>query len=277
MKFGNKFLLQCQTVSVLLLGGAAALMPMQSQAATVTLTDGAALARIDTGSSAGMYEWSINGINQLNNQWFWFRNGSAGPQYSIESGAISTTATYVPGGNHLNVLYNHGAFGIEVDYTLSDTGPGQSRIDESIRLHNYSGGTLNFYFFQYSDFNLGTAAGDTLVMDAQNALQQEGSIAIAEGILDPNATRFEANTVGGAGSTLSRLMNDSGVALNNVDNASGDVTWAYEWNFLIGAGQTQDILKNKGLTITLIPEPSSMAILATGLAAWALVRRRQRP
>lgn len=276
MKFGNKFRLKLQATGALVLGCAAAIMPTASLAAIVTLTDGAGLARIDTASPAGMYEWSINGINQLNKQWFWFRNGASGPQYSIESGAISTTESYVPGGDHLNVLYNHGAFGIEIDYTLSETGSGQSRIDESIRLHNYSGGTLNFYFFQYSDFNLGTPAGDTLIMDAENALQQEGAIAIAEGILDPNATRFEANTVGGAGSTLSRLMNDSGVALNNVDNATGDVTWAYEWNFQIGAGQTQEILKNKGLTITLIPEPSAMALLAAGLAALAVVRRRQK-
>lgn len=275
MKSGSKFLFN--TISALLLGGGIAVLPAQSQAANITLTDGSSLAKIDTSSPAGMYQWSINGLNQLNNQWFYFRNGASGPQSSIESGALSTTISQ-SGVNHLNVIYNHGSFGIEIDYTLTETGTGQARIDESIRLRNLSGSTLNLYFFQYSDFNLsGTPGGDTLIMDAQNAIQQEGTSAIAEGILDPNATRFEANTTGGIGSTLYRLNNVSGLALNNVDNAAGDVTWAYEWNFQIGAGETQDILKNKGLTITLIPEPSSMAILITGLAAWALARRRQTP
>src|SRR5437762_12525225 len=55
-------------------------------ASVVTLTSGNSSATVDLGSQAGMSQWLINGQNQLNQQWFWYRvdNDPTG-QHSIDT------------------------------------------------------------------------------------------------------------------------------------------------------------------------------------------------
>ena len=61
------------------------LLPGQGIAQLVTLTDGGSTATVDLGSSAGMNSWTVNGQNQLNQQWFWYRanGGTAQPINTI--------------------------------------------------------------------------------------------------------------------------------------------------------------------------------------------------
>ena len=56
----------------------------QAEAQIVTLTDNNSSAQVDVGSQAGMFNWSIQGQNQLNQQWFWFRVGQA-PEAAINT------------------------------------------------------------------------------------------------------------------------------------------------------------------------------------------------
>ena len=55
----------------------------QSQAQIVNLTDQNSLAQIDVSTQAGMFRWSVDGTNQLSQQWFWYRVGNAGPEADI--------------------------------------------------------------------------------------------------------------------------------------------------------------------------------------------------
>jgi PEP-CTERM motif len=254
--------------------GLAMLASVDARADIATMIAGTAQASVDLSSSAGMYEWTLSGQNQLNQQWFWYGIGAGGPQYSIENGAALTWSQ--PTADHITAFYDHGSFGIQVNYKLISGGIGQSSIQESISITNQMGSALDIRFYQYSDFNLGgTPGGDQVDMDQFTAFQQKGTTAIAEGIIDPAATRFEANVTGGVGSTLYRLLNQNGLALNNNDSASGDVTWAYEWDFLIGGLAAQDILKDKSLSVTLVPEPSTFAFCSLGLGFLVLAQRRR--
>src|SRR5690348_16726746 len=51
----------------------------QSSSATVNL-DGAA-----TPGGLGMTNWSVGGVNNLAQQWFWYRVGSSGPEQPINT------------------------------------------------------------------------------------------------------------------------------------------------------------------------------------------------
>jgi large repetitive protein len=259
------------SLAALALASGILVSPLQAQVDPYTMVDANVTALVDVGSSQGMYDWSIGGQNQLNQQWFWYRTAATGPQYSISS--IAARSASQPSGNRLNTLYTSaGNFSVEVDYTLHGYGTGKSDIDEAITIQNLSGSTLDFYFFQYSDFNLG--AEDEVFMDSSYAFQQSGANAIAEGIIDPASDAFEAKNVGGASSTLYKLTNVSGTTLDGTDYAIGDVTWAYEWHFSIAAGESASIIKDKALTINLVPEPSALSLLVLGVGAWLFPRRR---
>src|SRR5215471_15884878 len=52
----------------------------------VNLNNGNSSASVNLGSQAGMYQWAINGQNQLNQQWFWYRvDGDPTGQHSIDT------------------------------------------------------------------------------------------------------------------------------------------------------------------------------------------------
>jgi hypothetical protein len=132
---------------------------LQSRAQIITLTDNNSVAQINASSSAGMFNWSIQGQNQLAQQWFWYRVGLVGPEAPINT--ISAPTITTPNARTLYTTYNNGAYSVEVDYSLTGglAGSGYSDIGESIRINNLTTAPLDFHFFQYSDFDLGGITG----------------------------------------------------------------------------------------------------------------------
>ena len=61
----------------------------------ITLQDGNTTVTIDPNNPAdGVNSWTVNGVNQLLQQWFWYRIGNTGPAYSIDTlGALVTART----------------------------------------------------------------------------------------------------------------------------------------------------------------------------------------
>jgi len=260
--------------AVALLVGAAVLMPDTNAHATVkSLTDGNSVAWIDLDSSAGMYEWTVDGINHLNQQWFWYRVGS-GAQSPIN--AISTAAWSQSAANSLTTTYANANFGVEVYYSLTGGGSGIADIDEGIRVFNYTANPLNLSFYQYSDFNLlDTAGNDQVEMDNSLAVQWKGLTQIAEGIVAPTASAFEANYTGGITSTLYKLGNVNNLVLDNTPSAGpGDVTWSFQWDLTIPAYSWESITKDKLLNVYVVPEPSALALGALGCTLLLLCWRR---
>jgi hypothetical protein len=250
---------------------AAVLLCPTSHAQVVTLTDGNSSAMVNVNSSAGMSQWTVNGVNNLNQQWFWFRAGS-GPQSPINSISSANYTQSAP--NSLDTIYANNIYSVEINYTLTGGGIGSSDIGEGITIHNSTASTLSFHFYQYSDFNLlNTPGGDQVVMNASQAYQYKGPSGIAEGIISPTADAFEANTTGGTTSTLYKLNNTSDLVLNgSASSGPGDVTWAYQWDLEIPANSDAILTKDKLLDIQIIPEPSTLLVGA--LACALLLFRR---
>lgn len=250
----------------------------QSEAQTYTLTDNNSRVQIDVGTQTGMYTWSVDGQDQLYQQWFWYRVGTNAEQ------AISTISAPTVTTNDARTLYtsyNNGQYGVEVDYMLTgfSAGSGISDIGESIRITNCTSAPLEFHFFQYSDFNLGGTPGGDVVQLGKNiqgqfneAFQQKGTTVLTETVATPGANHgevaFWAQTLNELNDAVPTTLNDNAGPLG-----TGDVTWALQWDLTVAAGSSVGISKDKYL---VIPEPGMLlpyGLILLGAFHWLLRRR----
>jgi hypothetical protein len=267
---------KCRIVA-LTLASALLVSVSKAQVTPVMLSDANSVVLVDVNSDLGMYQWTVNGVNQLAQQWFWYRIGSSGPQSPIN--AISAASYFLSGPNSLTTTYANSQVGITVDYTLIGGTTGDADMLESITVQNISGAPLNLHFFQYSDFDLaGSPGGDSVSINLgfdgfDQASQVKGPTQISETINSPSADRAEAAF---SGQTLFNLNNFPGYNLNNNQTAGpGDVAWALQWDFQIGPGSSVSVFKDKRLSIIPVPEPSGLVLVALGLTAFVLRRRLQ--
>jgi hypothetical protein len=225
-----------------------------------------------------MNYWSVDGQNQLNRQWFYYRVGG-GLAQSID--AISSATISYQTANTIVASYANAQFSLDITYILTggSLGSGTADILETITVNNHSGGALDFHFFQYSDFDLGgTPGGDSVSITSGGGgydyvLQYKGPLQIGESINQPPANRGETDE---AFNTLNRLSSIAGYNLNNVDSyGPGNATWALQWDVLIADGASFDVFKDKKLEISPIPEPSALAIFALGAGLVGFVSRRR--
>lgn len=274
------------------------LWPGRGTAQDITMQDQGSTATLNLGGGTGnlgMNSWSVGGQNQLNQQWFWYSINGAVAQ-SVDTLGLSGAPITAPGADGINdvaVTYQSSQLQASVEYILSGNGVGSGSADmtENISLKNVGLGTFTLNFFQYSDFNLLGGQNDTVNISGTpfvsgNAFSGwsgasqttgNGGSGIAEVVAAPNATYAEANTVGGPNSTLARLTTQSNFNLNNNTSAGpGDVTWSFEWTAVLNPGDTLQIMKDKGLSIQVVPEPSAAALAVLGglcLMSWTVRRR----
>src|SRR5689334_5789467 len=146
-----------------------AALTVQGQIVTLTDKSAVAVVNLDSGASnaLGMTSWTIAGINNLAQQWFWYRIGDSGAESPIN--AIGGLSFSQPDARTLYATYDNGSYGVTIHYLLTGSafGPGisnvSSDISEGISIVNHTANPLAFHFFQYSDFDLlGTPTGDTV-------------------------------------------------------------------------------------------------------------------
>ncbi len=249
---------------------------VQCEAQSYTITNKNSALDINVASGpGGVNNWKIDGVDQLNLQWFYYRVGNVGPEYPIES--INGTPTVSSGSRSLTVTYANSSYSVRTLYSLSggNVGSGTSYLDETITINNTSASPLNFHFFQYSDFNIGGVTGGQSVQFFQNPsglsyynIQSGGSRSVNETVTP--ASHFEAALYN---QTLASLTDGSPTTLNdNLSAGPGNVTFAYQWDFTLAAGGSFQIQK----LIGVVPEPSSMALVSSGLLGLALFGRQRK-
>jgi hypothetical protein len=233
-----------------------------------------------TNAAAGVQSWTVDGVNYLNNQWFYFRVGAVGPEAPIQS--ISSTPTIsltsLSSFSRLNLTYANAAYSVQTSIKLSGStsGSGRANLAEDIVVQNLSGAPLDFHFFQYSDFNIHGSAGGQTVQFFQNningeyyrAVQTDGIRTVTE-VVNSSIVPLGHVEAGLFNGTLASLTDGNATTLSDSTSAGvGDVTFAYQWDVVLAPGASFQLSK----LIEIVPEPSSMSIL--GLAALALVARK---
>ena len=264
---------------VVVLGLLAVLGIPDSQAVYI-LSDGNSQAGVNE-DGGSMFFWEVDGINHLFEQWFWYRVGDTGPEKRVNStnldlGTSGATDTNFDGYDEtLFLTYVGSDFTIELTFVLTG-GPSdsdKSDIAEVISITNTSATALDFHFYQYTDFDLGGFLGDTVVKKNANTFHQEDPYYVAgEVVGTPAPSRWEAGLFP---STLNRLNDGVATDLNNSSGpATGDATFAWQWDMGIAAGDALVISKDKN--ITPVPEPGTLLLLGSGLLGLAVYTRRRR-
>jgi hypothetical protein len=246
--------------------------------ANFTLTHQNSTFTVNPDAQAGAFDWVVDGVDQLFQQWFWFRIGPTGGESSINTISAPVVSA---AGRVGEITYTGGGIIVDVLYTLTGGTNGSQRSDvaETIQITNTGTSAIDFHFFQYSDFDLnGSGAGQSVRFPNANAVQQFGNGGImSETVITPVASHHQGATF----STIRDSLNDANPTTLNDTPAigdgtvgPGDMTWAFEWDVTIAAGNAFQISKDKNLTP--VPEPSTVAMALAGAPLLLLVRLRRR-
>ena len=233
---------------------------------------------VDVGvGGADLSNWTLNGVDELNQQWFYYSIGS-GPVESIDT--ISPFTTTSDSGSSLSGIYSNSAVKVTTTFSLGGNASG-AELNTSIAIQNVSGTAETLHLYQFSDFGLGgTSSGQNvqfLETTLPFAMIQTGPGAQLNGSLSATKTGGLASVEEMAGLYNSAqfgltsgdpnapLFNDSSLSAigNNVD-------FAYEFD-------ATSVANLGAITVSElqgVPEPSSVALLAAGSVAVALLRRR---
>jgi len=255
-------------------------------AANIVLNDGNSAVTIDPTSSAGVENWSINGQNQLHQEWFWVRTGSTGGQSSIDTLSAPSIALYDTTGDGLNdtAIVTYGSsHGLQITVTYSLTG-GQagsetSDLGQTIDISNDGTSSQTYHLFEYADFNLGdSTSAQAVTISGANTATDVGNGWQAQTVVSPASSEYEANVYP---SLLNRISSSTtACTLSDASTSSvGNGEWGFEWDMTLKAGGSyvisgdQNVIQNGG-TIP-VPEPVSGPIAVLGLSGLCFMRARR--
>ncbi|MFZ2874181.1 MAG: hypothetical protein WAZ94_06830 [Phycisphaerales bacterium] len=271
-----------KSLAIVAAAGVAGAMP--AMATIYTLEDGNSRAVVnDAGTLGGMTSWVVDGVENLTLQGFWFRTNTMSSERNIGTlplvGFVHTDTNGIsdPRADTLRLRYDGGGYFIETRWSLrgGTSGSFTSDIAETISIINTSNQPLIISFFQYSDFDLGGTVTDQSLSiggpGSQVVSQSDLGFIANETVVTPGPTAYEVGFVPG----LLNRLNDG--AVDNLANAGGpigpgDLSWAYQWDFVIPAGQSRIISKDK----QIVPAPGAFALLGLGGAVLLSARGKRR-
>lgn len=266
--------------SIFSVAGFTLLAVAQVNAADILMAHKNATVGVNTNGTVA--SWTIDGVNQLAGQSFFYRVGNAGGESLLSgiSGTPSVSLTQIPNViSSLDITYANAAYSVRTLFHLtgSTPGSGKANLNQTLTIQNLSGAPLDFHFFQYSNFDLGgVALGQTAAVNF-DALLQPYKIAQTDGVRTVTET-VNVNTapVGHfqtsfAPSGLVSLLDGNPTTLNDVlATGPGDVEFAYQWDVVLAPNEALTISKLLGV----VPEPATAALLLLGLGVGIAARRK---
>ncbi|MBW4631240.1 MAG: hypothetical protein KME30_04855 [Iphinoe sp. HA4291-MV1] len=245
------------TVAIILTGLGITARPAKS--AVLALSDNNSIAAFEPSFSNnptnnGILFWTVDDVNQLFQNTFWYRVGSGGSEKSINS--LNLIDLIQPSANQISATYAGTDFKIAIDYRLNGNanGSGISNLLENITIQN-TGNTgsnpLDFHFFNYTDFDLNENSTEDTVTIGRGITTVSDSITLAKEVVTP-ANRYQLAPVF---DILNSLEDDAPTTLTNFSGPlTGDTAYAFEWDFTLAPGESFSITANK--SISRVPEPT---------------------
>ncbi|HTY88894.1 MAG TPA: PEP-CTERM sorting domain-containing protein [Candidatus Acidoferrum sp.] len=243
--------------------------------------------QIDT--AGGLSQWLVDGVNQLNEQSFFYSigSGAAASIYTIGLASAPTLTTNISKTIiSLSTSYSDSTISVGTLFSLQSqpVGSGKATLASTLTINNLSATAQVFHFYQYSDFDLGGVSGGQNIQFSSNGSGQPYQVVQTDafgrsltGLITGVTGGTSAQTEVQAGyydGTRFGLGGGGAVTLNNTFTAGpGDVVYAYEWDATLAPGSSLTISETQSV---VVPEPSSLALGMSGVLALAWFRRRQR-
>jgi hypothetical protein len=266
-----------RVINPLLMIGLLLLVAAPGNAEFVTLTSANSTVKIDPSSTSGVFDWLVDGVDQLYQEWFWFRIGDTGGESGVN--AISEPEVVQAQNNVAEITYQNQDMKMSILFTLGGggLGSGASDLAELITITNLrSVSPLDLHFFEYTDFDLnGAVSGQSVALSGvptpNTAFQSGSGDIVSETVATPRPAHWAAASYN---STLASLMDSSPTTLGNSWSAGpGDVTWAFQWDKAVSG--TFQISKDKNIA-AVVPEPATILGLGTVLFLVGSRLRRKR-
>ncbi|HLH54950.1 MAG TPA: hypothetical protein VKY92_15170 [Verrucomicrobiae bacterium] len=205
----------------------------------IALVSGNSAVQIDPTTANGVYSWTVDGIEQMSQQWFWIQSGTNTTQVSIDQVATALGETITASSASFD-YYTPGLIA-KLSFLLQGGPPGShaSTLVESVSLQNTTNTASTIHFYGYTDFDLGGSTdGDTVSFPAANlALQQGKSMSATQTLGGPVPNFWEASWYA---LSLDSLQGPTHAVLSDKLNPplAGDQTFAFQWDLAVPAGQS---------------------------------------
>lgn len=255
----------------------------RAQQTSFSISAGGASMQLNlSGSGAGISNWSLNGVNQLLQQWYYY-SVDGGAVYSIDNiGLVSSTESTFAGNTTVDAIYSNSMLQVTVASTLKPGNAGQSIFSSNISVYNPSGVQHDYALYQYSDFALGSGSGNQTVQFAGTGVPYKvtqtsstgESLVGTLGAVSGGSGDLVLEQAGLTDGNQFGILNGapSGPTLNGTLTAgTGNVDFAYEVNGTLNSGAT-------GLSfveVQTVPEPSAIALLLPGVLGFGLYYGRK--
>jgi hypothetical protein len=271
---------------VALLGFSAA----TSSAAPYVLTDNNSSLAVSPSSMTGPGLWDVDGVNQLGEEWFWYRIGNSAGQTDLASLPSESEQLYDSNGdgNDDTAEFTYGSptgLQIVLMYSLvgGQSGSGTSDLGELVEFSNNGTSAQTYHFFEYTNFNLdASTAGQTVSVTGGNTATVLGNGFEAQTVVSPMPSEYEASNTTASPDLLDDISSSStSYTLTDVASASsGDPEWAFEWDFTLNAGGSYLISIDKNIrpygTTPPVPEPAGGVLTLLGCVGLISMRPRRR-
>lgn len=251
---------------------------LQTEATIYTITstaNGNAYTASYDSSLNGFTGWAANGANQLSLQSLYY-SVNGGPATQL-TGAIVNTGSSGFTGKYITATYSTPSGSVADKLTING-----SSLSETIQFDNLTANGLNISLFQYSDFVLGGpgAAGSQTVNLTTAPLsggyavanQSGGGLTLSwSGDAPGFATLVQANSSGAPFGAFIGPASD----LDNTTLTANNTYAVFGYEFTGNVAQNT-LLSVSEVSAFPVPEPSSLALISSGILAFGLRLRRVR-
>ncbi|MBW4605839.1 MAG: PEP-CTERM sorting domain-containing protein [Hassallia sp. WJT32-NPBG1] len=234
-----------------------------AKSAVLALSDDNSLAAFDPSfsdipSNNGILFWTVDDVNQLFQNGFWYRIGSEGRENSINTLNLIGIDQSQPADNQLSVAYAGTGFEIALNFTLDGgaQGSGMSNLFENITIKNTGSDQLDFHFFNYTDFDLTENGEQDTTKIGSGIATQLDNFTFATEVIDPAASYYQVSPFS---NILDALEDNVTTTLANFSGPlTGDNAYAFQWDFAVEPEQSFSINNHKSIALVKsVPEPTT--------------------
>jgi len=231
----------------------------------------------------GLIGWHVDNVSQLVQQWYWFRLAGVnnGNQSSLNDIWVMDASTPNPNQVYLR-FSSEDPFEVHLLYTLTGgaLGSDHSVITEQLTITNTGATALApLTWFEYTDLDLSgpLSTFDDWASGGVTGITQQDNLRIATVTHSLTPDRYEITATNVYNWILFDKLDDSSTAYNlsNLGSPSntGDVTFAFQWDLTIAAGESVTFTTTK--EVNLIPEPGTLLLLGLGLVGLIAAHSRR--